>query len=135
MNAWLPDGVRTGLVPVELLARGERLCPPVFARIIPAGPLVPRIVSVTDGVNLIEQNRSSSGLLKIQLEEIASPDSVSAMIDDQAVANLAILRTDPRTPRYEVNLELPKGLAPGPHKLRVRIGGHRVIPAEVVVSS
>jgi ubiquinone/menaquinone biosynthesis C-methylase UbiE len=135
VNAWLPDGVRTGLVPVELLAHGERLCPPVFARIVPAGPLVPRIVSVTDGVNLVQQNRSSSGLLKIQLEEIASPDSVSATIDDQPVANLAILRTDPRTPRYEVNLELPKGLAAGQHKLRVRVGSYRIIPADVVVSS
>jgi ubiquinone/menaquinone biosynthesis C-methylase UbiE len=91
INAWLPEGVRTGLVPVELRMHGNALCPPAFARIVPPGPLVPRIVSITDGINLVMKNATSTGLLKVQLEEVSSPDSVTATIDDQPVARLDIL--------------------------------------------
>lgn len=135
VNAWLPDRVRTGLVPVELRADKKPLCPPAFARVVPSGPLVPRIISVTDGVNLVQQNATSTGLLKIQLEEVPSPDSVGAAVDDQLVAHLDILRTDPRPPRYELNVELPKGLQPGPHILQLRFGPRRLLRANVVVRS
>src|SRR5579863_8987164 len=47
VNAWLPEGVRTGLLPVEVRIHGQRICPPGTVRVIPAGPLVPRIISVT----------------------------------------------------------------------------------------
>ena len=33
VNAWLPPDVRTGLVPVELRADGQPLCPVAFARV------------------------------------------------------------------------------------------------------
>jgi SAM-dependent methyltransferase len=139
VNAWLPDGVRTGLVPVELRRisghRGQPLCLPAIARIVPSGPLVPRIVSVTDGVNLVQQNATSTGLLKIQLEEVSSPDSVTATVDDQPVAHLDILRTDLRPPRHELNLELPRDLSPGPHVLQIHIASRRLLPANIVVGS
>jgi SAM-dependent methyltransferase len=135
VNGWLPDGVRTGLVPVELRANGQLLCPPAIARIIPSGPLVPRIVSITDGVNLVQENATSTGLLKIQLEEVASPESLTASVDNLPIRHIDILCTDPRPSRYELNLELPKGLAPGPHTLEIRIGPRRLLPAKIVVSS
>ncbi len=134
INVWFPEDTRTGLVPVELRWNGERLGGG-FVRVIPAGPLVPRIVDITDGVNLVEKNRSVSGHLKVHIEELSSPDSVSATIDDQPIPHLAILRTDPRPPRHEVNLELPKGLSPGPHTLQIHIGPRRLIPARIVVGS
>jgi SAM-dependent methyltransferase len=135
VNAWLPDGVRTGLVPVELRANGKPLCAPAIARIIPSGPLVPRIVSITDAVHLVQKNRSISGQLKVQLEEVASPESLTASVDNLPVRHIDILCTDPRPSRYELNLELPKGLAPGPHMLEIRIGPRRLLPANIVVSS
>jgi SAM-dependent methyltransferase len=135
INAWLPQETRTGLLPVELLWNGARLGNPGIIRVIPAGPLVPRIIDITDGVNLVEKNRSISGHLKVHIEELSSPDSVRATIDNQPIVNLAILRTDPRPPRHEVNLELPKGLAPGPHSIEIHIGPRRLLPANIVVGS
>src|SRR5579863_9763323 len=129
INVWFPENTRTGLVPVELRWNGESLGSGIV-RVIPAGPMVPRIVDITDGVNLVEKNRSVSGHLKVHIEELSSPDSVSATIDDQPIPRLAILRTDPRPPRHEVNLELPKGLSPGPHTLQIHIGPRRLIPAK-----
>ena len=135
VNAWLPEGVRTGLVPVELRRDGYRLCPTALARIIPSGPLVPRIVSVTDGINLVEKNATRTGLLKAQIEEVSSPELVSATVDEQPVAHLDILRTDPRPPRHELNLELPPGLSSGDHTLRIQVGPRRHLSANIVVRS
>jgi SAM-dependent methyltransferase len=129
VNAWLPDGVRTGLVPVELRANGQPLCPLASARVVPAGPLVPRIISVTDGINLVLKNASNTGLVKVHIEEVLSPDSVSVTIDDQPVAQLGIFRIDPRPPRHLLDIELPKGLSAGPHTLQIRIGPRRVLIA------
>jgi SAM-dependent methyltransferase len=135
VNAWLPEGVHTGLVPVELLHDGRPLCPPAIARLIPTGPLVPRIVDITDGVNLIQKNRSTSGHLKVHIEELSSPDSIRAAVDQQPVLGLEILRTSPRTPRHEVNLELPRDLAPGAHTLQIHVGPRRLLQAPIVVGS
>jgi SAM-dependent methyltransferase len=135
INTWLPDQARTGLLPVELRWNGQRLGEPGIVRVIPAGPAVPRIVDITDGVNLVEKNRSTSGHLKVHIEELSSPDAVSATVDGKPVLGLELLRTDPRPPRYEINLDLPKDLAPGPHTLHIQIGPHRRIPATIVVGS
>jgi SAM-dependent methyltransferase len=130
INAWLPMDTRTGLLPVELRWRGELLGEGIV-RVIPAGPPVPRIVDITDGVNLVEKNRSTSGHLKVHIEELNSPDALSATVDGQPVLHLAFLRVDPRPPRYEVNLELPKGLASGPHRLEIHTGPRRVLSANI----
>ncbi len=135
INVWLPEDTRTGLLPVELRWNGERLGEAGVVRVIPAGPPVPRIVDITDAVNLVEKNRSTSGHLKVHIEELNSPDALSAVVDGQAVPHLAFLRTDPRPPRYEVNLELPKGLAPGPHTLQIHTGPRRVLTTNIVVGS
>ncbi len=135
VNAWLPDGVRTGLIPVQLLADGHPLCPPAMARVIPSGPPVPRIVSITDAVNLVQANTSTSGHLKVQIEEVSAPESISASVDGQPVLKLEFLRIDPRPPRHELNLELPPGLSAGAHTLQIRVGPRRLLSANIVVRS
>jgi hypothetical protein len=99
--------------------------------VIPAGPLVPRLISVTDGVNLVVKNATSTGLVKVHIEEVMSPDSVSVTIDNEPVARLGIFRIDPRPPRHLLDIELPQGLARGPHILQIHIGPRRVLTAPV----
>jgi hypothetical protein len=102
-------------------------------RVIPAAPPVPRIVSITDGVNLVRKNASTTGLLKVQLEEISAPESISARIGDRMVERLEYLCVDPRAPRYEVNFRLPQGLPEGPNRLEIRVGERRLLPASIDV--
>jgi SAM-dependent methyltransferase len=132
VNAWLPEDIRTGLVPVELRVNGESLCGVAMARVIPPGPLVPRIVSVTDGVNLVLQNATNTGRVKIQVEEVTAPDSISAAIDDQPVP-VAIFRIDPRPPRHNIDIDVPPGLAKGLHTLQIRVGPRRALIAPLTV--
>jgi SAM-dependent methyltransferase len=130
VNAWLPAGIRTGLLPVEVRMNGRAICPFGTIRVIPAGPLIPRIISLTDGINLVDNHRTSSGILKMQLEEVRSPELIEIAIGGLPTAWCETKCTDPRAPRYELNFGVPKTLAPGRHKLEVRIGKWR-LPAEI----
>jgi SAM-dependent methyltransferase len=133
VNAWLPETTRTGLLPVELLVAGHSIAPPATARAVPAGPLVPRIVSISDGFNLVEKNASSSGILKIQIEEVSSPDALTATVDGRPVDWIEIKCIDPRPPRHEINLHLPNGLPQGDHNLEIHIGPRLLLPAQIEV--
>jgi SAM-dependent methyltransferase len=133
VNAWLPDGVRSGLVPVEIRSNGQPLCPPAMARIVPCGPPVPRVVSVTDAINLMQRNSISTGRVKVQVEEVMAPGSIAIAIDDRPIAHFEILRTDPRPPRDTLDFELPDGMLAGPHSLQISIGPRRLTPIDIVV--
>ena len=133
VNAMLPAGTRTGLVPVTLrLASGE-VCPAGYIRVIPAGPRVPRVIAVTDGINLVEANRSTSGFVKVQLDEIDDPALVSVELDGVPVPGIELFRTDPLPPRYEVNFRIPPGIAPGTHQLTVMVGRRSLMPRPIEV--
>ncbi len=131
VNVWLPRNVRTGLVPVAMHAPALH----GWVRIVPAGPRAPRIVSVTDGVNIVDANQTSTGLLKVHVEEIDNPVGLSATIGGIAVDGLELLCIDPVPPRYELNVRLPRSLAPGVYDLELRAGPRALLPVPVEVTS
>jgi SAM-dependent methyltransferase len=133
LNVLLPRGLRTGIVPVELLWLGRPLCPPAWLRIIPPGPVVPRVCSVTDGVNLAAEARSESGSLKLIMEDLADAASVSASVDGRPAESLEWFETDPLAGRFEFNLQLPPYLLPGNHKLELSKGTRRFSPIAIEV--
>jgi len=133
VNIMLPDGVRTGLVPVQMMSGGEPLGPRAFIRIIPAAPHTPRILLITDGINIVHENRSTTGSVKVLLEAIVQPELISARISGQPVRNLEVRCTDPLPPRYELNFHLPEGLPDGRHELRIGLGRRLLAPVEIEV--
>jgi len=135
VNAWLPAQIRTGLVPIQLRRNGGALCSPRSARIVPPGPLVPRLVSITDGINLSQLNRITTGVLKIALEEVNAPGSIHAAIAGRTLERVAILCVDPVPPRYEINFKLPGDLPPGGYALEVQVGARKLLPAMIEVNS
>jgi ubiquinone/menaquinone biosynthesis C-methylase UbiE len=137
VNVLLPEVNRTGLLPVELSWMGQRLCAPATLRVIPAGPLVPRVESVSDGVNLVAKNRIETRLVKLTLEEVARPEDIRAAVGGFAALDLAFFCVDPRIQRYEVNFRLPDEIGEGQHVLEVSIGPRKLAPVfvEVIVRS
>jgi hypothetical protein len=133
-NVLLPAGTRTGLVPVEVLFAGQPLAPKAWMRVIPPGPAVPRIESVTDGTNLLSDRRIERGSVKVQLEEVAAPESFQARVDGLPVRAAEMFCTDPRNQRYDVSFLLPAETTPGWHQLEINLGERRLapIPIEVV---
>jgi ubiquinone/menaquinone biosynthesis C-methylase UbiE len=133
-NVFLPAGVRTGLVPVRVEWHGQPLCPDATIRVIPAGPVVPRLVSVSDGVNLLSTQRIASGTVKVTIEEVESIDNFAATVDAVPVQKVETFRTDPLASRYEVNFPLPRGCAPGEHILQISLGARTLTQIGIEVA-
>jgi hypothetical protein len=132
-NILLPVGTRTGLVPVEVLWAGRALCPRAWMRVIPPGPAVPRIESVTDGTNLLSTRRIEGGSVKVQMEEVAAPESFQARVDGVPVRAAEMFCTDPRNQRYDVSFLLPAETAAGWHQLEINLGARRLAPVPIEV--
>jgi SAM-dependent methyltransferase len=128
VNAMLPQGARTGLLPVELTGDGRLLAKPAMVRVIPAGPLIPRIVGVSDGINVIQENRTTTGLVKVHLEEVSDPNTLSICVDGEPVRGMETMCTDPLPPRLEVNFRIPKSTTLGWHRIEIQTGSRRLHP-------
>lgn len=134
INAVLNEQHRTGLLPAELVWFGKVLCAAAVLRVIPPGPQVPRIVSVTDGVNLLSGTSIETRCVKVAIEEAAQMEEFQAAIDGTEVTGLDTFCTDPLPPRWEVNFPLPHMIAPGPHMLEMSLGRHRFSPVTLQVT-
>jgi len=133
LNVLLPPGVRTGIVPVELLWLGEPLCAPAWLRIIPPGPAVPRVSSVSDGTNLLAGTRIESRTVKVTLEDLSDADAVTVAIDAVPVTDFEWLQTDARAGRVEFNIHLPADLERGSHQIELCRRSRRFPPLAIEV--
>lgn len=133
INVILPELEETGLLPVEVQWCGRVISPPAVLRVIPPGPSVPSIASVTDGVNLVAGRRIETRTIKVTLEEITRPHELEASIDGFPVSDLEFFCVDPRPQKFEVNLRLPEQITPGPHKLEMRMGRRKLAPIGIEV--
>ena len=134
VNASLPDGVRTGLVPVEIFDAGEPLCPAAWMRLIPAGPPTPHVVSIGDGVNLVSGSVVASGVLKAVMVEVEHAAEFHASLDGRPVEAVDAFCVDPLFGRYEFNFAVPPGTARGMHEVRLWLGRRAFAPAVVEVA-
>jgi len=133
VNVALPEDIRTGLVPVEVHWRGMPLCPPAWARIVPAGPLVPRVTAVSDGVNLLLDHRTNTGTIKVTMLDVVHPEDFQARVDGLEVRDTDAFCADPLTKRYEFNFHLPPDIGRGAHRLEVTHGKRSFAPVTVEV--
>ncbi len=127
LNAALPPGLASGLQPVELRWLGSRLCAGTL-RVVPPGPAVPRVVAVSDGIDLMSGTRIVTGMVKVTLEEAAAPEEFRATVAGAPVREIDIFCTDPVSPRHEINFRLPEGLGAGAHVLEMSLGRRRFAP-------
>ncbi len=132
-NFFLPPRTRTGLVPVALTWNGEPLCAPATMRVIAAGPVVPRVVSLTDGVNLTSDRRIEKGVVKLLLEEIVNPEQVHITISGLPVRAIQIFCTDPVSQAYDCSFLLPEAVGAGTHTVEIVIGRRPLAPIAIEV--
>ena len=133
LNVALPAGTRTGLVPIEVFWLGQPITAAAWMRVIPSGPAVPRVCSVTDGVNLLSGARIVSRTIKVVMEETSNPERLQAAVDGTPVSRLDVFCTDPLEQRYEINLFLPDAVPTGPHQLHLTLGRRTFAPVAIEV--
>jgi ubiquinone/menaquinone biosynthesis C-methylase UbiE len=131
----LPELEATGLLPVELRWLDRPLADLATLRVIPPGPSVPCIRSVTDGTNLVADKRIETRRVKMILEEVKRPHEIEATVGGVPVADREFLCTDPKPQRFELNFRLPDEIGPGKHELQVSIGRRRLTPVMLDVIS
>ena len=133
VNVTLPDGLRTGLAPVEVSRFERALCAPGWVRIMPAGPVVPRLQSATDGVNILSGTRIMSRSVKIAMSDVAAPGDFRAAVDGMTVQEIDAFCIDPTTQSFEFNFQLPKAIGPGAHEIRITLGRRVLGPVAIEV--
>jgi hypothetical protein len=133
VNVILPNLEETGLLPVELHWLGDRIAGPSYLRVIPPGPRVPRVVTVSDGVNLSDGVNITSRTIKVVMEELNRPHELEARIDGRAVEDLEFFCTDPRPQRFEINFRVPEECTSGEHHLQLTLGRRRFAPVAFVI--
>jgi SAM-dependent methyltransferase len=134
VNATLPEGLRTGLVPVDITWLGQPICHPAWVRIMPQGPAVPRIISVTDGVNLCSDARIVTGSVKVMMSEVARAEGFRAAIDGRDALDIDSFCADATTGRWEFNFRLPPATKAGPQMLTVGLGRRTFAPLTIDVA-
>jgi SAM-dependent methyltransferase len=132
-NVQLPPGIEPGLQPVEVLYRGEPLAPPSFLRVIPPGPTIPRLVRVSDAIDLLSAERIACGSVKALLEEVADASQFQATVDGCPVREVDSQCIDPVPQLFEVTFPLPAGIGAGPHRLELELGSRRFPPVTIEV--
>jgi hypothetical protein len=135
VNVFLPQGVRTGLLPLRMEWYGRRLCPDSYMRVIPPGPSVPRLTALSDAIDLLSPQRIESRLIKATIEEVDAIAGFRAEVDGMAVCNIETFRTDPMAERWEVNFQVPETTGPGGHMLDVWLGARLLTRTGIEVVS
>jgi SAM-dependent methyltransferase len=141
VNVYLPPEVRTGVVAVRLTMDGRAISADAPLRVIPAGPLVPRLLSVTDSVNLLSEASIESRAIKVKMEEVPceSEDEVAAavdvLLDDMRLTEVTVHCLDPLSRTFGLDLKVPDGVAPGAHRLMLKLGRKTFVDQMVQVAS
>lgn len=127
IRAILPSLEQTGLIPLELRWFGEPLTSePTYIRVIPPGPIVPRITRVSAGATRLAG-------ITILIEELTRPDELSVTIDGVGVWGLEALCVDPQTQSYEVRSQIPDEVDAGVHELRLTAGRRKLPPVSIEI--
>jgi len=134
VNVALPEGIRTGMVPVQMTWFGQPVCAPAWVRIMPAGPCVPRITTITDGINLLSGTRIVTGSVKLTMTEVKDAGTFHATIDGREALEVDAFCTDPIAMRYEFNFKIPPGTTKGMHEVQVKLGRRSFAPLTIEVA-
>ncbi len=126
LNLELPQGLPTGLGPITLFAPGMQEPVHALVRLISPGPMVPRVLSITDGIDLLSGTKVVSGSVKATIEEVERPELLSVSAGGVRIDTLDHFCVDPRAPRHELNFELPHTLKSGPAQLSFYLGSRRL---------
>jgi SAM-dependent methyltransferase len=134
VNVALPEDLRTRMVPVEILWLGQLVAEPAWVRIMPAGPSVPRVTTIADGINLLSGTRIVTGTLKVTMHEVTDASLFRATIEGLEVREIESFCADPISQRYEFNFRLPERIDAGPHEVLVSLGKRKFAPLGIEVA-
>jgi SAM-dependent methyltransferase len=135
LDAVLPRGVSPGSVPVTLHQRtGAIIAGPVPIEVTPGPPWQPKVLSVTDGINILSKFRVEKGGVKVTMEDIERPSEISFLVDGRAAEYLQYECKDPIASTYEFAFHPSPKVKNGERRLDISISGHALPPIYLQVA-
>ncbi|MCC6539521.1 MAG: class I SAM-dependent methyltransferase [Bryobacterales bacterium] len=125
LNLHLPEGLASGVKTVTLTSGGEPVAESIV-RLMRPGPLGPRVLALSDGIDLLSGRRIVTGSVKATLEEVADPELLTAEVrwpgGAGAGRDLEHFCINPHIPSHELNFRLPEAAPAGPAEVTVAMG-------------
>lgn len=127
INAILPEGLEAGMTLLNLNGAEREF------RLLPAPPLVPYVVSLTDGIDLLSENRITSRIAKVVVEEFEPIESFRVELADGTPLEADTFCVNPGPPRHEVNIRFPESVSAGEHQLHLYLNQRRVASLPIAI--
>jgi hypothetical protein len=133
LNARLPEGMKTGEYIVELKTGTEPLQRAHSITIAPAPAASPRVLSVTDGINVTSRYRLQTGGAKIIIEDVPDPAEFSFRVANRRLGYLQHECIDPITWTYTFAGQLDDNTPLGMNRFAVYRAGLEIDSVDVEV--
>jgi SAM-dependent methyltransferase len=134
LNVRLPDGVPPGRASVRLYCEGRAVGEPASVEVLPPPPGSPKVVAVSDGIDIESKFRSVMGGVKVTMEDIARPEEVSFTVDGLPVEYGQFECIDPPTATYEFAFLVSQHTRLGARTLQVRVSGRELPPIAIEIA-
>lgn len=132
-NAMLPKGIEPGPLSVRITYRGTPLAESHEVEVVSAPPRNPRVVIVTDRVNLLARNRSENDGFQVSIVDVEDPAAVSIAIGAERAEVMAVVCEDPIGCTYAFGFPVPPGMPRGANTLTIRVGDRELEPVAVEI--
>lgn len=106
LNSRLPEDLVPGEYEVRLRILGQPVANEHTILVTVPPPRMPRVLSVTDGINLTSRYRVETGGAKVVIEDVAAPAGVSFTVAGKPVEFVQFECKDPITSTYEYAFHL-----------------------------
>jgi SAM-dependent methyltransferase len=133
MNARLPPGLPPGEYEVLLKVHDQPVPAAQRITVTAAPPWTPRVLLVTDGIDLTAHYRVDSGAAKVVIEDVPRDAPVSFTVGGQPSGWLTRECRDSITSTWEFTFHLAQRTPRGRQPLKARVDGIELPPAEVDV--
>jgi len=133
LNARLPRGLAPGRYSVGLAWEGRFLGAFAGLEVTAPPPRRPRILAISDGINIASKNRVETGGMKVTIEDIERPEEVAFTVAGLPAQYLQYERKDPITDTYEFAFHLPENTPRGKQPLRISVSGRDLPPEPIEI--
>jgi hypothetical protein len=114
--------------------RGAVIAGPVAIEVTPGPAWQPKVLSVTDGINILSKCRVEKGGVKVTIEDIERPEEVSFLVDGRPAEYLQYECKDPITFNYEFAFHPSPRVKNGERKLEISISGRALPPISLQIA-
>jgi len=134
LNVRLPEDLPPGPTQVTLYCDGQALGESRPIEVLPPPPRSPRVISVSDGLDIASKYRIAMGGVKVTIEDIERPEEVSFTVDGRPAEFLLFERKDPILSTYEFAFHLSPKTRLGTRVLAIRVSGRDLPPVPIEVA-